>query len=178
MSSRSASFRVGFRLRSAAPHFAQHNKAGFSGDFLIAVFPLPSVGRTGDFVDAHAVVGGVAAGIAADGHLVAGSERVLFNALPAELTGSTRFRFPEDRLSVAGRRLQQDGGVRAAVKKFDDLAFEGDGLVGVGGGKGVVCGDATDAENGEQENREKRECNTSLHRTIIPYGCLNRSFSG
>ena len=136
---------------------------------LVTALPFPFVGGAGDFCDAHAVIGGVAAGVAAENEVVAGFERIPFDSLPAELAGGAPLGSPGDGLSVFTGNVEQDSRMRVAEEEFHDLTLDGDFLVGVSGREGVVGGDAVDEkERGDNQHRPERKCSRPRHMSMIP----------
>lgn len=127
---------------------------------LVGTLPVPTVGGAVDSADAKAVVGGVAAGIAADGDAVPWLKRVLLNPLTAQLAGGTPFGCPRDGLVFLARSFQENRGVRIAEEELDDRAFDGDRLRRIGAGEGVVRPRVTRTQygGGQQEDRECEFC--------------------
>src|SRR5919109_5286092 len=129
------------RLRSGRLGMTRQRKMkGFqqSRPVLETALPLPSVGWARDLSDAQSVVGGVAAGIAGDNHMIAWLDRVLFNSFAAQLPGSTPLGGPGDRLLFFAGRFHQNGRMRIAEQELDHSAFYRHCFGRVGRGEGMM----------------------------------------
>ena len=114
------------------------------------------------------MVGRIAAGIAADDHVVAGLECVLLNALTAQLAGSAPLSGPDNGLPLLVGGFHQNNGMRIAEEKLNNPAFNLDRLLRIGLGKRVVCRDVTAGkQRGADEQRPQPELRQSGHCRII-----------
>ena len=124
------------RLYPGLTHWA--NEFRPHGGLLVGAPPTPSVRGAIDGANADAVVGRVAAGIAADDDAVAWLECVLLDSLTAQLAGGAPFGCPLDGLVLLALNLQKDRRMRISEEELHDRAFDGDGFGRIGSGEGMV----------------------------------------
>ena len=125
------------RLYPGPTHWANEFRT-HGGLVLVGALPTPSVGGAIDGTNAKAVVGRVAAGIAADDDAVAWLDRVLLNSLTAQLAGRAPFGCPRNGFVLLAGNFQKNRRMRVAEEELHDRAFDGDGFGRVGSRKGMV----------------------------------------